>query len=403
MELSTASFDFEYVPVNLKFGRECVSELGQTLDRLECSRALIVCGSNVGANPDVMDPIKNALEDRLVGVFDETTPQKYIGTVCDGAERIDADEPDVLVAVGSGSSLNIARAMSEVAALEMSREEVIAETEQTGTVPVPEVSVPIPNVAVPTTMAGADLSPNARLFLSEEPMPPAAFGEERASALLDDDRLMPETIFYDPEMFATTPTSILTSSAMNGFDKGIETVYSRLHNPISDAHAFAGLRYLRQGLPGIADPSNEDALDLAVIGIALVQYERFTNIIHTFGNGVSLYYPIQQGDIHGITAPHVLRYVFDQVDGRRRLLGESLGVDVNSNGDDEIADAIVDVVASVRDDLGLPTRLRDVDSLESDHLPALSETILDNPKHARNPPELEPTTGEIQTVLEEAW
>jgi alcohol dehydrogenase class IV len=402
MDLPTASFDFEYVPVSLAYGRGCTADLGATIDDLGGERALVVCGSNVGANRDVMDPVESALGDRLVGVFDETTPQKYVGTVCNGVERIRADEADVLVAVGSGSSLNVTRAMAEVAALDRPRDEVVDKAAETGRIPVPDAE-PIPNVAVPTTMAGADLSPGGRILLTDEPMAPASFSQVQPSALLDDDRLMPETVFYDPAMFATTPTGVLTSSAMNGFDKGIETIYSRLSNPISDAHAVAGLRYLREGLPGIHDPANDEAFDLAALGTLLVQYERFTNVIHTFGNGVSQHYDVQQGDVHGIAAPPALRYVFDRIDSRRRVLAEALGINPSGMDDDAVADAVVETVTEVRDDLGLPDRLRDVDGLEREHLPDVARVIAENPKHARNPPNLVPAPEDIEGVLEAAW
>jgi alcohol dehydrogenase class IV len=42
---------------------------------------------------------------------------------------------------------------------------------------------------------------------------------------------MPTAIFHDVALFATTPESVLVRSAMNGFDKGIEMLYTRHHNP----------------------------------------------------------------------------------------------------------------------------------------------------------------------------
>jgi alcohol dehydrogenase class IV len=37
---------------------------------------------------------------------------------------------------------------------------------------------------------------------------------------------MPVAMFYDSNLFETTPDSALSGSAMNGFDKGIETLYA---------------------------------------------------------------------------------------------------------------------------------------------------------------------------------
>ncbi|MFC7195879.1 iron-containing alcohol dehydrogenase [Halosimplex aquaticum] len=98
----------------------------------------------------------------------------------------------------------------------------------------------------------------------------------------------------------------------------------------------------------------------AVAGVVLAQYGISTpgtyraSIIHAFGHGFSHDYDAHQGTIHGILAPHVLRYVFDEVHGRRDLLAEAFGVDDAAVGDDETAERVVDAVAAVSDDLELP-------------------------------------------------
>jgi hypothetical protein len=66
---------------------------------------------------------------------------------------------------------------------------------------------------------------------------------EPASGGISDPQLMPQSVSYDPELFATTPKPILAASAMNGFDKGLETVYARNATPITDARPLGGSDY----------------------------------------------------------------------------------------------------------------------------------------------------------------
>lgn len=397
------SFNFEYTPTEIVYGRGSVGKLGVTLDDLGAERALVVCGSNVGANQDVMGPIEDALGTRLAGVFDETTPDKYLETVIDGVERVRADDIDVVVAVGGGSSMNVARAMCSTAPTDLSRENVVDEVVETRQIPLDSVD-PIPNVAIPTTMAGADVSSGGSVFVGADKLAPESVGSGRTDVRISDPRLMSESIFYDPVLFATTPTGVLASSAMNGFDKGIETLYSRTTNPIGNAHSVKGLQHYCAGLPDIIDADSDDpAMEHAVVGTFLVQYGRQTNIIHTFGNGISLHYDIQQGAVHGIVAPHVLRYVFDTADSHRHQIAEGLTIDTDGLNDDEIADAIIAEVTRIRDALGLPSELRSVEGLKRDHFPNVAEEILDNHKHERNPPGVDPTAQEIVSVLEAAW
>ncbi len=395
-------FDYRYVSSEIVYGRGCVETLSETLADAGFERALVVCGSNVGANRAVMDPLEAGLADRLGGVFDETTPEKRIETVLDGVDRITADSIDVLVGVGGGSSLNVMRAMSSIAALEADRDSVLETVTETGSVPAPDQSqTPIPNIAIPTTMAGADLSVGGSVFYDAEPETDKPLLRR---AGIGDSRLRAMAAFYDPELFATTPTSVLASSAMNGFNKGIETLYSRSTNALCDANAISGLSYYCDSLPHLtAEPLEETVIDKAVLGTIQIQFGKFTNIIHTFGNGIALQYDVQQGVVHGIMAPHVLRYVFDRVDGKRRMVADGLGVETEAATDSEIAAEIVDTVIDIRDSLDLLSQLRTVPGLERAHLPAIAETIASNGKHRRNPPGLDPTVGEITTILESAW
>uniref|UniRef100_UPI0037444045 iron-containing alcohol dehydrogenase n=1 Tax=Halobellus ruber TaxID=2761102 RepID=UPI0037444045 len=100
-----------------------------------------------------------------------------------------------------------------------------------------------------------------------------------------------------------------------------------------------------------------DLLADVLAGIVCVQYglagaEGYrASIIHAFGHG----FDVHQGTIHGVVAPHVLRCVFDRVEGRRDPLASALGV---ADAGADPADAVTDAVAGVRDDLGLPRRLR---------------------------------------------
>lgn len=151
-------YDFKYIPTRIVFDREYVSRLGEILAGLEKTRALIVCGSNVGANRAVMDPVTTGLGEYLVEIFDQTTPEKRLTTVFD-ASLLHNKNIDIAVGVGGGSSLNVARAMCSLAPLDRSAETLRTEAHATGEVPSPDSdTLPVPNLSIPTTMPGADIS-----------------------------------------------------------------------------------------------------------------------------------------------------------------------------------------------------------------------------------------------------
>ncbi|THE66012.1 iron-containing alcohol dehydrogenase [Salinadaptatus halalkaliphilus] len=395
----TPDYRFAYDPGTIVYGRNCVSRLEHELERIGAERALVVCGSTVGATDAVIDPVVAGAGDRLAGVFDETTPEKRLSTAFDGADRMSEDDIDALVSLGGGSSLDIAKVMSVLAASERPRGEIESTFERERAIAIPDSTLP-PIVALPTTLAGSDLSAIAGITVRE--------GGLTRGALVDD-RLMPAALCYDPALFETTPHEILCASAMNGFDKAVESLYGSNATPITDGTAVRSLRLLGRGLPRLgAGDRDQDTLHDAIMGTVLAQYgalggERITaSLIHSFGHGIARGYAIQQGGAHGIVAPHVLRYLFDNVDARRDLLAE--GVDVDTTGTpEETATAVVDAVTEIRDALGLPSRLRTIDDLSKRDLPAVAADIADDVFIPNVPPGLEPTEAELEGVLRNAW
>jgi alcohol dehydrogenase len=391
-------FQFAYRPGEIVCRPGCVTDLDAICERHGWARALVVCGTTVGSTPAVMDPIRAGLGDRLAGVFDETTPEKYLGTAVEGVRRARTVDADVLVAVGGGSSLDVAKVMATLTTHDADPETVGRRAVTEASLPV-ESGDPLPIVAVPTTLAGADLSTVAGVTFALD-----SDTERPASGGVGDERLMPAAICYDADLYRTTPESVLTASAMNGFDKGVEALYTSNSTPVTDGTAVRGLHLLRSGLPTLReDPMDANRLDEVLAGIVCVQYgvsepgAYKLSIIHAFGHGFSRNYEVHQGVVHGIVAPHVLRYLFEHVDGRRDLLAEALGVDA------EDADAVVDAVAAVRDDLGLPSRLRTIDGLDRANLDDVAERIADDALIETVPDGLDPTLADVRAVLDAAW
>ncbi|CQH61464.1 probable oxidoreductase (iron-containing alcohol dehydrogenase family) [Halobacterium hubeiense] len=393
-------FRFDYDSPVLRYGAGSVADLADELDEQGFERALVVCGSTVGSTPAVMDPIRDGLGDKLAGVFAETTPEKRLSTALDARDAYREHDADVLVALGGGSSLDVAKAVSVLAAGGHDHEAADREFAETGTLAAEGDLEPI--VAVPTTLAGAELSVVAGLNAHPDGGPV----EEVVSGGLSDRRLMPRAVCYDPELVATTPRDVLAGSAMNGFDKGIETLYAANATPVTDATAARGLGLLVDGLRELGKGGvDADTLEPVLEGLLLVQYgisrpgETTLSVIHAFGHGLTDGYAVQQGVAHAVVAPHVLRHLFAEVDGRRDLLADALGV---ADADDP-AEAVVRTVADVRDALGLPDALADVAGPEPSEFPAVAETVVADSFVANAPRGLDLTTDDVEAVLRAAY
>jgi alcohol dehydrogenase class IV len=403
------SFTFEYRPATIRQGPDAVDDIEAELETRDLSNALVVTDETMAGIDPVMDPIREGTGDAFAGVFDGVTPDKFLKAAYDGATRVREEGIDALVAVGGGSSLDIAKQIAVLDGHDRPLDDVVDEILEAEAMLTPEAGADLIDLfAVPTTIPGADLSQVAGVKLSMDPE-----GKSRAevpSAGVSDSRLMPAAVFHDLELLSTTPDPILARSAMNGFDKGIEMLYTRHHNPLTDGTAVRGVRLLYEGLPAITDEETSEE-DLATIlqGIAAAQYGLSTpnayraSIIHSFGHAISRNYPVQQGVAHAVAAPHVLEYIFEQIDGRRELLAEAFDVSTEGLTDEEVASAVVDAVAETRDALELPSELRSIEGTEESHFPELAQAVLEDAFMEAGPRDLDPTQAEIEAVFEKMW
>jgi alcohol dehydrogenase class IV len=403
------SFSFEYQPGAIHHGPDVVAMLESVLEAHDRSRALVVTDANMVEVPEVIDPVKAGIGDGLVGIFDGVTPEKYLRAAYRGAQRVREEDIDSLVALGGGSSLDIAKQISVLAGHDRPLDDVAADILNREEMLLPDGDVSLTDIfAVPTTIPGADLSQVAGVKLSLEP--DGTSKGEVPSAGVSDSRLMPTAVFHDLELFATTPNPILARSAMNGFDKGIEMLYTRHHNPLTDGTAVRGVGLLHDGLPAItAESTTKEDLSQVLQGIAAAEYGLSTpnayraSVIHSFGHAIARNYDVQQGVAHAIAAPHVLRYLFGEVDGRRALLAEALGVRDEAATDEETATAIVEAVAETRNALELPAQLRSVEGTERSHFPDLAQAVVEDPFMEAGPRDLNAARADIETVFEEMW
>ncbi|ERH03507.1 MAG: alcohol dehydrogenase, class IV, partial [Halorubrum sp. J07HR59] len=198
------AFTHDHHGCDIVYGRGCVDDLGEYLAERDLSDALIVCGSNVGANDDLMDPIRAGLEDRLTATYDGTTPAKQVESAFQVRDRIAETDADVVVGIGGGSSLDVARIATVFAGDDRSLSELRSEAEQEGEIAPPTASADQPDVIViPTTFAGADISDGGSVtVLTAEESPTGQPVTSGGSASLIAD-------FADPALFETTPTAAL--------------------------------------------------------------------------------------------------------------------------------------------------------------------------------------------------
>ena len=138
---------------------------------------------------------------------------------------------------------------------------------------------------------------------------------------------IPRSILIDGKALATTPTSILVSTAMGQFRIAVETVYSRRHNPIGDALALHAITMLVHALPRCAAKDINDLLHIktAACMASLANVGGLglnTATAHHLGG----LYNVPHGEANAILLPHTMRFNLEASAERQALIAEAMGL-----------------------------------------------------------------------------
>lgn len=253
------NFDY-YMPTRLLFGRGKLSELHK--QNILGKKALIVIsnGKTIRAN-GYLDRVINELKkaNKPYCIFDEIEANPLSKTIERGAEFGKENECDFLVALGGGSVMDAAKAISTLMTNGGKVWDYVASGEGKNK---PIRKQPLPIIAITTTAGTGSEVDQWGVISNEETGEKIGFGGV--------DALFPIIAIVDPELMISIPP-ILT--AFQGFDAlfhSIECYISNGANDMSDMFAESAIQMIAKYLPrAVADGSDIEAREKVALANTL--------------------------------------------------------------------------------------------------------------------------------------
>ncbi|MEV6236944.1 maleylacetate reductase [Lentzea sp. NPDC051838] len=264
----------------VRFGTgQAASHLADEVERLGAQRVMLIAEETA---PDVASEIEVAVR------WTDVAP--HVPVEIAERARKQAEDVDLLVSVGGGSTTGLAKAIA--------------------------LTTGLPIIAVPTTYAGSEAT--------------NVWGLTEASRKTtgSDDRVLPTTVIYDAALTASLPDELAIASGCNALAHCVDSMWAPRADPINQALAVEGIRALRGGLRRIGSVEGREqtlyGAYLSAVAFASAGSGLHHKICHVLGGA----YNLPHAQTHTAILPYVLAFNTPAAPEAGTRIAEALGGDL---------------------------------------------------------------------------
>ncbi|MDD3148119.1 MAG: iron-containing alcohol dehydrogenase [Candidatus Riflebacteria bacterium] len=319
-------------------------------------------------------------------VFANVSPNPRDIEVMEGAEFYQASGCDLIIAVGGGSPMDCAKAIGIVST---NRQHVL-EFEGVDNVEIPGP----PLICIPTTAGtSADVSQFSIINNS---------GRKVKIAIISK-TMVPDVALITPETTLTMSPYLTACTGIDALVHAIEAVVSTANSPITDVHAFAAIRLIRENLQKVMqNPDNLDYRGKMMLG-SLEAGLAFSNAslgaVHAMAHSLGGLLDLPHGEANAILLNHVIAFNYPVAGERYDAIGEALGLKLHGLLPKDKLKLILEDINGLKASIGITATLAQRGASKND-IARLAENALNDPCMVTNP--RRPEQRDIEIVYEEA-
>jgi alcohol dehydrogenase class IV len=359
------SFNF---PTPIRFGAGVIKELGPYLKDNNLSSPLLVTDPNV-AELKFFKEIQKDLEQQGLNseIYKEIHKNPIKSDVLYGGDIYHETKRDCIIGIGGGVALDVARAI--VLRVNHKRDlfdyDDLIGGDKYVTKDVPHF------IAVPTTSGtGSEVGRSA--IISED--------NTKKKRILFSPKLLARIVFADPLLTMELPSFITAATGMDALTHNMEAYLAKGFHPICDGIALEGISLISESL--ISATKKPDVKSRAKMLLAslmgAVAFQKGLGIVHSLAHPMSSLLDTHHGLANAVNLPYGMEFNYKGFENRFYKMGVALGLGSNS------AAKVIPYLFELNNELGLPTRLRDI-GVEESHVETLSKLAIEDFCHPSNP------------------
>ncbi|UZG42725.1 iron-containing alcohol dehydrogenase [Caldimonas thermodepolymerans] len=329
----------------IQFDFGAVSLLPQECERIGITRALVVTDAGVRA-AGVLQRALDALGTLPCAVFDQTPSNPTEAAVRAAVEVLQRERCDGLIAVGGGSSIDLAKGVA-IAATHPGPLKTYATIEGGS----PKITAAVlPLIAVPTTSGtGSEVARGAIIIVDD--------GRKLG---FHSWHLVPRAAICDPDLTLGLPPLLTAATGMDAIAHCMETFMSAAFNPPADGIALDGLErgwaHIERATRDGSDREARRQMMSASMQGAMA-FQKGLGCVHSLSHSLGGVNPkLHHGTLNAMFLPAVVRFNAEAEPVRRERRLERMAHAMGLASASDIPEAIRDMNAR----LGLPRGLAEM-------------------------------------------
>lgn len=373
-------------PDAVVFGRDTATRTGEFAGK-HGEHALLVTDPGI-VDAGLLKPVETSLAGAGLStdVFNGVRPDPTVSMAVECAEAAASVGADVIVGVGGGSVLDVAKAGAVVRTTDGAVDGLFGRNRVD--------TRGVPTVLLPTTAGtGSEVSPACVLR--------DAGGQKRG---IVDDSLFADAAIVDPDLAMTLPLEQTRATGLDAFAHAIGSYMSTDANTFADILCTGAMELIEANLRaatyhGRAVPRAREQMSLAATTAMIGRVNGGKAAIHSIAYGIQATYDVPHGRAIAMVLPETVEYNLPACTDKLAVLGTRIYEGTGSVR--ERAAACISGLRSLRSDVGLDVSLRAVGASEGD-MDSLAELAVQSERHLEaNPRPVE--VSDARSILEQIY
>lgn len=360
---------FQYnFPTTIRFGAGASKELPDYLIRHKLMRPLIVTDRTVGQLVFFKAIVQDLKKKGISGeVFFDIHKNPVKSDVYKGTEVYDQAGCDVVIGIGGGAALDVARAI----VLRVNhRDDLFKYDDLIGGDVFVTNEVP-PFITIPTT-AGTGSEVGRSAIISDD--------VTHQKKILFSPKLLANIVFADPLLTMELPAFITAATGMDALTHNMEAYLAKMPHPMCEGIALQGMALIHESLEqAVKRPDVESRSKMLIASLmGAVAFQKGLGVVHSLAHPLSSLLDTHHGLANAVNIPYGMEFNIEGFEPKFKQIARTL------NLKDESGKGVVNYLFDLNSRIQIPHKLSEI-GVRREHIEPLADLAFADFAHPNNP------------------